>query len=103
MTGTEYQNTAYKFCPPQLKKSFDFPALGMMEELGEVMQIIRKSRRDNTPMWRDEIQEELGDLLWNIAVFAKMFDINLNDLMKSNITKLTIREKERNGMSKVQS
>jgi NTP pyrophosphatase (non-canonical NTP hydrolase) len=76
--------------------------LGLCGETGEIAEKIKKLIRDKKAILDEEfiseIKKELGDVLWYLAVLAKQFDLNLNDIAEKNIEKLASR-KERNVLS----
>jgi len=82
--------------------SFIYPVLGLCGETGEIAEKIKKLIRDKKAILDEEfiseIKKELGDVLWYLAVLAKQFDLNLNDIAEKNIEKLASR-KERNVLS----
>ena len=55
------------------------------------MDIIKKSIRDEHPIDLEHLKEELGDVLWYVANIASATGIDLNDILKFNIDKLTKR------------
>ena len=87
---TDYQ----KFCLEGIKPgghSLAVFALGLGGESGEVLDIIKKSIRDEHPIDLEHLKEELGDVLWYVANIASATGIDLNDILKFNIDKLTKR------------
>jgi NTP pyrophosphatase (non-canonical NTP hydrolase) len=75
-----------------------YPALGL-GEAGEVQNKVKKIYRDNGGQWSPEnriaVAEELGDLLWYIAVLANDLGVSLGYVATKNLDKLADR-KERN-------
>lgn len=75
-----------------------YPALGL-GEAGEVQNKVKKIYRDNGGQWSAEnriaVAEELGDLLWYIAVLANDLGVSLGYIANQNLDKLASR-KERN-------
>lgn len=76
-----------------------YPALGLVNEAGEVAGKIKKVIRDNKGNFsqehREKIADELGDVLWYISALASDLGMDLNNIAKNNILKLESR-KERN-------
>lgn len=65
--------------------------LGIAGEAGSLVSEAKKCLRDNgpnSPMLREGIQEEIGDLLWYIALVARRLDIDLDDVMEKNLYKV---------------
>ena len=73
--------------------------LGISEEAGEVAGKVKKWLRGdyngNSDAFRDEIQAELGDLLWYITQLHNIYDMIVEDTLVMNVEKLISRQ-ERN-------
>lgn len=96
MTINEYQKLAHSFA-----KYGDelYPVLGLAEEAGEVAGKVAKHLRakgklnwDSDPELTKAISKELGDCLWMAAEIATVYGLELEDVMKENIAKLTDRK-----------
>ena len=76
---------------------FLYPAIGLVGEAGELMNKVQKIFRDDrskvTKEKKDEIKEELGDVLWYATQIATELGIPLADVAKGNIEKLKSRKK----------
>ena len=72
-------------------------ALGVGGEAGEVMEIIKKGNRPGREVDVVHLKEELGDVLWYLAVLADYYDLDLEEIALDNIDKL---EKRYNGDTK---
>ncbi|MBI3020247.1 MAG: nucleoside triphosphate pyrophosphohydrolase family protein [Parcubacteria group bacterium] len=76
---------------------FLYPVLGLAGEAGELMNKVQKIYRDDdsnlTKEKKQEIAEELGDVLWYAAQLATELGIPLADVAKGNIKKLHSRKK----------
>jgi NTP pyrophosphatase (non-canonical NTP hydrolase) len=106
MTPNEYQQEANRTCLPRYK-TFDEVAntptlqhlihahLGMSSEVGEVGDAIKKCVIYGQPLDFENIDEELGDILWYVALAASAIGISLEDIMRANIEKLKIRYPEK--------
>ncbi len=97
MTFEEYQKESRKTAIyPDIGRNFVYPTLGLTGEVGEVAEKVKKILRDNAGIVsnerRDEIQKELGDVLWYIAQLATEFDISLEDTAWKNLQKLFSRK-----------
>lgn len=66
-------------------------ALGMCGESGEVADIIKKHLFQGHALKTDKIREEMGDVLWYIAVMCEALDVTIEVLMNENIAKLEAR------------
>jgi NTP pyrophosphatase (non-canonical NTP hydrolase) len=78
-----------------------YPMLGLAAETGELANLLKKILRDTKGKvdseTREKIKLELGDCLWYIAIIAKRFDLNLDNVGEANIRKLLKRQEvERN-------
>jgi NTP pyrophosphatase (non-canonical NTP hydrolase) len=72
-----------------LTKGEVIPLLGMAGEIGTLLSEYKKVLRDGPRhvKFREQVAEELGDVLWYIANVASKFDLRLEDIAKSNLTK----------------
>jgi NTP pyrophosphatase (non-canonical NTP hydrolase) len=98
MNLNEYQSAALKTAIyPFRGTNFTYPALGLCGEAGEVAEKCKKIIRDQEsniyPFNIEDIKKELGDTLWYLAVLADEFNIELEDVAKTNIEKLSSRQK----------
>lgn len=93
MDFNEYQEKTNKTAkwPDILSHDFIFPVLGLAGETGEVVEKVKKILRDDLGVVsdekREELQKELGDVLWYLAQIATKFNIPLNDIAERNIEK----------------
>jgi NTP pyrophosphatase (non-canonical NTP hydrolase) len=70
-------------------------ALGLAGESGEVAEQVKKSWRNNmkvTDDRREKIEMEVGDVLWYAAQLATELDLDLEDIAKNNLEKLSARK-----------
>ena len=63
----------------------------MNGEAGEVAEIIKKAVFHGHELDTDAIRNELGDVLYYVAVLAAEFEIPLEDVMLTNVLKLRMR------------
>lgn len=95
----EYQKKALTTAFHPKKYKIIYPALGLGNESGEVMGKIKKWLRGDDGEGRmskerkEALKEELGDVLWYLAVLAHDLGISLEDIAKTNIDKLQSRKK----------
>ena len=110
MTPNEYQKKAHTFSCYEKPITYEnvsghtfpyildwtYPALGIAEEAGEVAGKFAKAVRDDCGKITEErklaIKKELGDVCWFVAELSTLLDFDLEDVMQSNIDKLTSRK-----------
>ena len=99
MTFKEYQSEAVSTAIYPDHLEILYPSLGLAGEAGEVCEKVKKIFRDNegvvTEEKRQDLQKELGDVLWYIANIASDLQLDLQTIADANIAKLKSR-KERN-------
>lgn len=66
------------------------PLLGLVGEVGSLLAEYKKLLRDGHihQNFRDEVKEELGDILWYVANVAKKFELNLDEVACENLKKV---------------
>jgi len=80
-------------------REYEYLALGLCSEAGEVADKLKKLIRDNdtqleklTFEQKQGIIAELGDVLWYTAMLAYELDYSFSDVASANIDKLTSRQ-----------
>src|SRR5437899_11143682 len=65
------------------------PLLGLVGEVGGLLGEYKKLLRDGAThrKFRDEVAEELGDILWYVANVATKYDLLLSDIAQQNLEK----------------
>jgi NTP pyrophosphatase (non-canonical NTP hydrolase) len=102
MDLNEYQQAARRTAIYAAHHRVLYPALGLASEAGEVAGKIKKVLRDQggdfgqAPI--EAIKDELGDVLWYVAVLAGDLGLSLDQVAAANLTKLASR-KERSRLS----
>jgi len=73
-----------------LSKSEIIPLLGLVGEAGNLLSEYKKKLRDseNYSGFKEQIKEELGDVLWYISNIATKFKLNLEDIANENLKKV---------------
>lgn len=70
-------------------------ALGLAGEAGEVADLIKKSLYPSKPGdgqdTETRLADELGDVLWYLAILAQGLGVSLNEIAEQNIHKLAAR------------
>lgn len=73
-----------------------YTTLGLVGEAGEIANKVKKILRDDrgmlTPDRRNDLQSELGDVLWYVASLAYELEIDLSDIAEQNLLKLGFRK-----------
>ena len=68
---------------------FTLPLLGLAGEIGTLAAELKKQQRDALGYrgFRDEVREELGDLMWYAAALARRCDLDLGQVLAENLYK----------------
>ncbi|CAG7573367.1 NTP pyrophosphatase (non-canonical NTP hydrolase) [Barrientosiimonas humi] len=93
----EYQQAALRTAAPKDKKNeLLHLVLGLVGESGEIAEKFKKWVRDldsdEAAIDRDDIKQELGDVLWYTAVLADYLGLRLEDVAQANVDKLASRQ-----------
>lgn len=80
------------FYPQQ--SAIAYTTLGLAGEAGEVANLVKKEIRDAKDR-REDIKDELGDVLWYVARVADEYGFSLSDVALLNVRKLNKRKEER--------
>ncbi len=96
MTFREYQLKARETANfPDKDNAFIYTALGLMGEAGEVAEKIKKIWRDKNKIVsehdKEEINKEMGDVLWYLSQLAEELNINFDDVAQTNLNKIQSR------------
>ena len=69
------------------------PLLGLVGEVGSLLSEYKKLLRDGEihRSFREEVSEELGDILWYVANVADKFGLDLEEVAAANLTKVRDR------------
>ena len=68
---------------------------GMATEAGELMDVYKKNLAYKTPLDMVNVEEELGDIMYYLASFCRMNNLDLNKILERNIKKLETRYPEK--------
>jgi NTP pyrophosphatase (non-canonical NTP hydrolase) len=93
MTLDEYENAAARTLNPKItdnERLMD-AAAGLAEEAGEVLGHVRKHVYQNRVLDKSELEKELGDALWNVAMAARCAGLSLEEVAAANVAKLRAR------------
>ena len=93
MNGNKYQRLAMRTCSIPYDKKKDMlrhAVFGLNSEAGEVSGILQKEYQGHE-FDKEHMKKELGDCCWMIAEACTALDLDLNDVMLTNIEKLRAR------------
>ena len=91
MNFDEYQKLAMRTAPSKDKLTLEMLSLhGMASEVGELHGIYQKTYQGHA-MEKHHAMSEMSDLLWFIAEWCTVNEIDMNDVMAANIEKLKAR------------
>jgi len=98
MNFSDYQTKSRKTAGyPAIGHPVIYPALGLVNEAGEVAGKIKKVFRDKdghiSAETREALKAELGDVLWYISQVATELGLSLDEIAEANIAKLLDRSK----------
>lgn len=92
MHGSEYQANAKKTARYPREHAIYYVAMGLAGEAGELINKIKKIIRDDnnqlTAERKEQIKQELGDLMWYIAMICEETGLSLDEVMEANNKKL---------------
>ena len=93
MTGNEYQKAAIEVCriPYNDKQEMiNHAVFGLTSEAGEVAGIFQKYYQGHEIV-TDHVKKELGDCLWMLTELCTAMELDLEDVMQTNLDKLKAR------------
>ena len=67
--------------------------MGFIGETGEFFEKIKKHVRDNTPLDKDSVTLEAGDVIFYFVALLNVLDIKVEDVLRKNMEMLDSREK----------
>jgi NTP pyrophosphatase (non-canonical NTP hydrolase) len=98
MTLNQYQEAAKQTAIYKKEHRIGYTTLGLVCEAGQVAGKVKKVIIDNNNRFKledlQEIAKELGDVLWYVATLADDIGIDLEDIARINIQKLTARKEK---------
>jgi len=95
MDFEDYQAAARRTAIYGERHGVVYPALGLASEAGEVAGKVKKVLRDRDGDFddasRDALEDELGDVLWYLAILAGDLGLSLDRIAARNVDKLRSR------------
>lgn len=91
ITANDYQRAALRTANGANCVNLMNAALGMAGESGEVADIIKKHTFQGHDLDVNHVAEELGDVLWYVAVGAEAIGLSLGEVAQRNVDKLKRR------------
>lgn len=90
MTFHEYQRESARYVPfkPHLLAGL---TLGLTGEAGEVAELVKKALYHDVPYSDEDMEKELGDVLWYLTAVARECGLSLADIAQQNLEKLRKR------------
>lgn len=97
MDLNEYQGLALRTAHARTEPEEDLlhGAAGVCTEAGELMDVYKKFRFYKKPVDWVNVKEEVGDVLWYLALVCRAADISLEEAARANIEKLQVRYPDR--------
>jgi NTP pyrophosphatase (non-canonical NTP hydrolase) len=75
--------------------------LGLVGEAGEFADLVKKNQfKPNNDVSYDDFVNELGDVLYYVAILAHQIGMDLEGISKANYAKLQERERNGNGYNR---
>ena len=95
MTGNKYQQLALRTSSHESNGDMVLNGvMGLNGEAGECIDIVKKHLFQGHPLDTDKLLDELGDVLWYVAITADGIGVPLENIMQHNIDKLRKRYPE---------
>lgn len=93
MPGASYNKRDAGFFDDRLLANVDavHALAGLQTEIGELAEVYYNHIFGNKPLDTVNMAEEIGDLLWYIAILCEHLNYNLEDIFFANICKLRAR------------
>jgi len=100
----EYQKRAIEKYRPDLPKTTAerarFFSLGMIKEIGKILEIFGEHRIDHTNLEINKAEEKLGDTLWYLSAISENYGLDLEQIAIKNIQK-TKKRYDKNGIAQM--
>lgn len=73
------------------EEAIHFLGLGVAGESGELVEKIKKYKREDDPVYLAMAESEIGDVLWYLARLCDEIDVDLSEVADDNVAKLLDR------------
>lgn len=91
----DYRSEVMRNCPnfgtDALETKLSLGALGLGGEAGEVVDLVKKVLHHGTPLDRDKLIKEMGDVRWYLEYLAATLGITMTEVEVANVAKLRAR------------
>jgi NTP pyrophosphatase (non-canonical NTP hydrolase) len=87
----DFEGIAKRLTRDVCRIRLDHAQKGLCTEVGEFTDALKKYVEYDAPLDYVNLAEEIGDLMWYIALACNALDIRLEDVMSKNIKKLEAR------------
>ena len=97
MTLNDYQAAALRTAPQGTSPYHDLVhgAMGVATEAGELLDVVKKHHAYNKEIDHANLREEIGDVLWYLALLARSLGTDLDSIAAINVAKLRTRYPDR--------
>ena len=89
-----YEDVGLRLADEETQRLLHY-GMGMVTEVGEYMDALKKNLMYGKPIDKVNLREELGDVLWYVARACTALDISMEAIMDRNIEKLRARFPEK--------
>lgn len=92
MDFNEYQNLALRTASESTQQNMVLNGvMGICGEGGECIDLLKKNMFQGHEFNKDKLKDELGDIMWYLAITAKGIGVSLSEVAEFNINKLKTR------------
>jgi NTP pyrophosphatase (non-canonical NTP hydrolase) len=102
MNLKDYKNQALRtdyadytdFHTGDVSPRLDYATMGLVTESAKVLDLIKKSKKSLSPLDKDKVKEELGDLLWYVNLTLDELGMSFDEIMENSIAKINRKHPE---------